>query len=50
MTKYTHVSLFKKFRELIMGVIPIKNDIKEIKESEMKKNSMWMFGPWDQEA
>ena len=47
MTKTMQGSLFNKFRELIMGVIPIKKDIKE---SETKNKRKWIFGPWNQEA
>ena len=36
MTNPTQGSLFNNFRYLIMGVIPIKNDIQEI---DTKKNS-----------
>ena len=39
-TKPSQGSLFKKFRDLIMVVIPIKKDIKEIKESDIKKKSL----------
>ena len=33
------VNIFKNFRDLIMGFIPIKKDIKEIRECEIKKKS-----------
>ena len=49
MTKPIQGSIFKKFRDMIIGVIPIKNDIEQIKESEFKKKSKWIFGPWKQE-
>ena len=39
-TKPTQGSLFKKFRDLIMGVIPTKEETKEIKESDIKKKSI----------
>ena len=47
MTKPTQGIIFKNFRELIMGVIPIE---KNTQESENKKKSKWIFGPWNQEA
>ena len=40
MAKPTQGSLFKHFIYLIMGFIPIKKDIKEIKEIDIKKKSM----------
>ena len=49
-TKPSQGSLFKKFRDLIMVVIPIKKDIKEIKESDIKKKSLWIYGTRKQEA
>ena len=42
MTKPMQGSLFKKFRDLFIGVIPIKKDIQE---SETKMKSKWIFGP-----
>ena len=39
-TKPMQRSIFRKFRDLIMGVIPIKKDNKEIKEGEIKNKSM----------
>ena len=49
-TNPTQWSLFENPRYLIMGFIPIKQDIKEIKEIEIKKKSMRIFGPWNKEA
>ena len=45
MTKPRQGSLFKNFIDLIMEVIPIKKDVQE---SETKKKSKWIFGPWNQ--
>ena len=36
--KPTQGGIFKKFLYLTMGVITIKKDIKEIKESDINKN------------
>ena len=33
-----------------MGFIPIKKDIKEIKEIDINKKSVLIFSPWNQEA
>ena len=46
--KPTQGGIFKKFLYLTMGVITIKKDIKEIKESEIKKKSMIIFSPCNQ--
>ena len=45
MTEPMQGSIFKKLRDLIMGVIPTKKDILKIKESDIKKKSMSIFGP-----
>ena len=47
MTKPTQGSLFKKFRNLIMVIIPVKMDIQE---NENKKKSKLIFGPWNQDV
>ena len=38
-------SIFKKLIDLIMGVIPTEKDIKKIKENDIKKKIMSIFGP-----
>ena len=44
-TKPIKGSIFKKFRDLIMGVIQIKKYIKETKECKIKKDIIWIFSP-----
>ena len=41
-TKHTQDILFEKFREVIMEVTIIKNNIKE---NETKNKIKWIFGP-----